>query len=312
MEYDIITVSMNPAIDKTLSVEDFTLGRLNRVKSIRIDPGGKGINVSKALSTYGMKQIATGIVGGTNGKQLLSMLKKYGFPHDFLKVSGETRINLKIHDMKTGSITEINEPGNPVETNDLEIFFRKLKKHLEKSKIIVFSGSLPATISNCFYAVCVQMSEKMGNKVILDTDSDSLELGIQSKPYAIKPNITELERYLGKTLNTVDEIYREIRKIYQTGVQIILVSMGEKGSIFHQANQTYMVKPLSIDVRSTVGSGDAMVAALAYCIHMDFPPERTAKITMAAGCLTAAKDGSQIAEWNEIQQFYQNVYIEEL
>jgi 1-phosphofructokinase len=194
MEPRIITVTMNPAIDKIMTAEDFAAGRLNRVKTVRMDPGGKGINVSKALLSYGVEQVALGILAGKNGKNLLNMLKEYNFKKDFVMVPGETRINMKIRDANTGLITEVNEQGNTLRTEDMETFFKKLRKYLPKSEIAILSGSLPPETSDCFYTAAIQMSAQQNSRVIFDADGSAFKLGIQSKPHAIKPNLAELER----------------------------------------------------------------------------------------------------------------------
>lgn len=312
MEPKIITVTMNPAIDKIVTAEGFTAGRLNRVKTVRMDPGGKGINVSKALLSYGVEQVALGVLAGKNGKNLLNMLKEYKFKKDFVMVPGETRINMKIRDLSTGLITEVNEQGNTLCTEDLEIFFRKLKKYLPNSEITILAGSLPPETSDCFYTAAIQMSAQMNSRVIFDADGSALKLGIQSKPYAIKPNLAELEQLTGKVLDSYDKIRIEAQQLAKTGIQILLVSMGEKGAVFHCKGTTWRVLPLQVDVKSTIGAGDAMVAALSWCILKDCSPEDTARITMAAGCLTAAEEGSEMARWQDIQQVYGKVVIEEL
>jgi 1-phosphofructokinase len=312
MDPKIITVTMNPAIDKIVTAEDFAIGQLNRIKTIRMDPGGKGINASKALLSYGVEQIALGILAGKNGKTLLTMLKDYRFRKDFVMVPGETRINMKIKDLKTGMITEVNEPGNTLRNEDMETFFKKLKKYLPKSEIAILAGSLPPETPDCFYTAAIQMSAQLNSRVIFDADGSALKTGIQSKPHAIKPNLAELERLTGKVLDTYDKIRIEVTHLAKTGIQIILVSMGEKGAVFHSKGTTWRVSPLPVNVKSAIGAGDAMVAALSWCMLKDFSPEDTARITVAAGCLTAAEEGSEMARWQDIQQVYKKVVLEEL
>lgn len=312
MEPKIITATMNPAIDKIVTVEDFTAGQLNRVKTVRMDPGGKGINASKALLTYGVEQVALGILAGKNGKNLLNMLKDYKFKKDFVMVPGETRINMKIRDLKTSLITEVNEQGNTLRTEDMEIFFRKLRKYLPKSEVAILAGSLPPETTDCFYTAAIQMSAQLNSRVIFDADGSALKLGIQSKPHAIKPNLAELERLTGKVLDTYDKIRIEVQRLAKTGIQILLVSMGERGAVFHSKGTTWRVSPLPVDVKSAIGAGDAMVAALGWCMLKDYSPEDTARITMAAGCLTAAEEGSGMARWPDIQQAYGKVVLNEL
>lgn len=312
MKASIVTVTMNPALDKMITVENFSAGKLNRAKSIRLDPGGKGINVSKALSTYGVRQVATGILGGQVGSYVSSMLKEFGINQDFLFISGQTRVNVKILDQNNGSITEVNEQGPEISYDALEEFFNKLKKLVKNADMLVLSGSLPVSIPSCFYSTCIQMAEKMNIRTIIDTDGEALKLSIQSKPYAIKPNVYELEQIAEKPLKSIEDIAVEAERLTKNGIRLVLVSLGSSGAILCYRDRIFKAEPLPVEVKSTVASGDAMVAALAYCIWMDMSPEDIAKIATAAGCLTASKEGSDMASWSEIKQWYRDIKVKEL
>ncbi|MBP7175942.1 MAG: 1-phosphofructokinase [Thermoclostridium sp.] len=311
MSPKVITVTLNPAIDKIMTTDEFIVGQLNRVRTLQTDPGGKGINVSKALVSYGVDQVALGILAGKNGKCLLDMLKEYPFKKDFVMAPGETRVNMKIRDSKTGLITEVNETGTTVRNEDIKLFFEKLKKYLPSSEITIFAGSIPLDITDCFYASAIQLCARQKNRVIIDADGQALKIAVQSKPYAIKPNHAELERLTGKVLDTYDKIRIEIERLVETGIQVVLVSMGERGAVFHSHGKTWNVSPLQVDVKSAVGAGDAMVAALSWCMLKEISPEDTARITMAAGCLTAAEEGSKVAEWQNIHKVYEKVVLRE-
>jgi len=308
----ILTVTLNPAIDRTVYVEDFKTGGLNRVKASKTYPGGKGLNVSRALCSYGLAQLATGIIGGANGMQLMALLENYDFPKDFLVVKGETRINIKVNDLKTGLITEINEPGPVISEKEAEGFIDLLKKHLENCELIVLSGSLPLGLSSGFYARCIELASEMKAKTILDADGEALSLGCRAVPFAIKPNLGEFERLTGKTFAGYREIKEEIKALHEAGIELVLVSLGKEGSILGYRGKTYHAMPLPVKVKSTVAAGDSMVAALVYCIHHGFSPEDTAAITSAAGTLTAALEGSDMSEWKYIKEEYKNVIIEEI
>lgn len=308
----ILTVTLNPAIDKTVYVENLKEGKLNRVKSLRIDPGGKGINVSKALCSYGLKQKATGILGGMNGSHLLTLLDKFNFPKDFMTVPGETRVNLKIRDLKTGLVTEINEPGPEISRSEADEFLKLLEQHLHSCHIMILAGSLPEGIQPDFYSECIRLAHSMNVLSILDADGEAFRNGCRAVPYAIKPNLHEFERLTGKSFSSYRDICDEIRKVQQTGIELILVSLGRDGSVLSYRNKIYRALPLPVQVKSTVAAGDSMVAALAYCILNDIPPDETARITSAAGSLTAALDGSDMSEWKDIRNMYKKVYLEEI
>lgn len=308
----VLTVTLNPAVDRTVYVEELKTGELNRVKAVKTDPGGKGINVSKALHSYDVEQKATGILAGMNGRYLLSLLESYSFPKEFLMVSGETRVNTKILDMKTGLVTEINEQGPKVAENDIEDFLKLMKENLKKCELLVLSGSLPEGVRPDFYARCIEMASEMKVPSVLDADGEPFRLGLKAMPYAIKPNLCEFERITGRTFSGIREIRDEIRKMHKAGIDLILVSLGKEGSVLSWRNKTFHALPLPVQARSTVGSGDSMVAALAYCILKDITADRTARITSAAGSLTAALNGTEMSEWNNIKDVYMNVQIEEI
>lgn len=308
----VLTVTLNPALDKTLYIENLKEGELNRVKASRIHPGGKGINVSKALSSYGLEQVATGIAGGMNGRKLLSLLEHYDFPSEFLTVSGETRVNIKIRDLKKGLVTEINEPGPVISEVEAEKFLNLLKKYLKKCNLMVLSGSLPAGLPYDFYARCIRLASDMNVLCVLDADGEALRAGCTAKPFAIKPNIEEFERLTGRSFSDYSEIRDEIKVLRRNGIQLVTVSLGKEGSIVSYRDEIYHAYPLPVEVKSTVGSGDAMVAAMVYCILNGCSTVEMARITSAAGSLTAALEGSDMAEWKSIQDEYGKVRIEEI
>jgi 1-phosphofructokinase len=303
---------LNPAIDKTVYVDKLEFGELNRIKSVRLDPGGKGINVSKALSTYGIEQKATGILAGMNGRVLLSLLERYDFKSDFLVVEGETRTNLKIHDSNTNLITELNEIGPFIQTDNVNMIKKHIKHHLNNCELMILSGSFPTGIPSDFYATCIEMASSMNVRTILDADGEALKLGCSAFPFAIKPNLKELECLSGKALKNYSEILDEINLLQKTGIELILVSLGKDGSILSYKNKTFHALTPSVKVKSTVGAGDSMVAALAYCILNDFDAEKTAKITCAAGYLTTELDGSDMVDWKNIKEVYKDVKIKEI
>ena len=152
----------------------------------------------------------------------------------------------------------------------------------------------------------------MNVRTIIDTDGEALKLSIKAKPYAIKPNLYELEQLAEKPLNSIEDIAAEAERLAKNGIRLVLVSLGSNGSILCYRGRIYKAEPLPVEVKSAVASGDAMVAALAYCIWMDLVPEDMARIATAAGCLTASKDGSDMAGWNEIRQTYTNINLTEL
>lgn len=260
----IYTLTLNPAIDRTLYINDFDKNKVNRIEMYREDPGGKGINVSKMVYQLGGESIAVMVTGGYAGEKLESELNKGNITYVSFKTDESTRTNLKIVDVANHTFTDINEPG-PTITEDLldsiETFF---EKELKENDIVVFAGSLPKGVTpDVYYHWCMLCHEK-GVKVILDADQEALKKGILGKPFMIKPNQEELESYFGQRCETDAELAEKAKEILALGVETILISQGKDGCLLVTQHQTVKFDALKVTIKSTVGAGDSMVAAIAY------------------------------------------------
>lgn len=307
MQPPVITVTLNPAIDKTITLSDFKVGGLNRVKHLRMDPGGKGINVAKVLKEFDVEVLTTGFIAGNQGQYLMKQLEQQGIHIDFFEVQGEIRTNLKIVDEASNTTTEINEQGFEITDSDIEKFSAQLFKKVKKGSILVLGGSLPNGAPANIYRKIIEVVQAKGAKVILDADGDALKEGIEARPYAIKPNLQELEQYLIQTLETDQDLLFAGQQLLNKGISIVLISLGSKGSLIMNHQEAYRVQPFPIIPKSTVGAGDSMVAALVYCIlnHKNF--EELARWTTTAGTVTAAKSGTQVCTLNEVQELISKV-----
>ena len=303
---------MNPSMDKTAVLDKLMPNELNRVKSIQLDPGGKGINAARVLHNFGAEVNATGLIAGRVGLDLLSQLKLIGIPHDFLEVEGETRTNLKIFDESVNGITEINEPGFWVSPEMLEQFFQKLEALTDGTEIVVLSGSLPPGLKDDFYGRCITFLKNKGIKVILDADGASLAKGLKALPYAIKPNLKELEELCGENFDRIEKIAKAAKQIVDSGIELVAISLGEDGMILANSEEVLRTHCWSIDVKSTVGAGDSVTAALAYSILEGDSLNEMARLATAAGTITALKSGTQLCELDEVLEAKEKVIIEVL
>lgn len=307
MQPPVLTVTLNPAIDKTITLSDFKIGGLNRVKHLRMDPGGKGINVARVLKEFHVDVLTTGFIAGNQGKYLINQLEKQGIQINLSEVQGETRTNLKIVDETSNITTEINEQGFEITRTDIEKFSEQLYKKIDKGSILVLGGSLPNGAPANIYRKIIEVVQAKGAKVILDADGDALKEGIEAKPYAVKPNLQELEQYLNQPLETDQDLLFAGQQLLNKGISIVLISLGSKGAIIMNHQEAYRVKPFSIIPKSTVGAGDSMVAALVYCILEQKSFEEIARWTTTAGTVTAAKSGTQVCTLNEVQKLISKV-----
>lgn len=296
----VIAVTVNPSIDKTIAIKELVPYGLNRVVESRLDPGGKGINVARVLHSFETDVVVAGFVAGNTGKQLLDFLSEAHLPADCLEIAGETRTNLKVFDQKAGKTTEINESGAEVSPENLKAFNEKFRNLCKNADVAVVSGSLPPGVPKDFYAQCITAAKAENVKTILDADGEALAEGLKAIPYAVKPNIHELEALLGRELKTPKDVLAAAREFIAKGIAIVIVSMGPDGALVADANEAYKVDSWDIEVKSATGAGDSMVGSLAYSIVRGDSLYDIAKITTAAGTITASKPGTQICTKPEV------------
>ncbi|QYR21842.1 1-phosphofructokinase [Paenibacillus sp. sptzw28] len=297
----VITVTMNPALDKTVTVEQLVHGGLNRIKELRTDAGGKGINVAKVLKHFSLDVAAAGLYAGYQGQILLAKLKSLGIQSLLLEAEGETRTNLKVIDEQTKQTTELNEPGFSADRDILEQFTAQFEAEAANASFVVLGGSLPPGVPPDFYKSLIEIANARGTKTILDADGEAFSHGIEAAPFAVKPNIHELESLFGQTFTSEEEIVSAARTLIDKGIQYVAVSMGAKGSIILGKNEAVRAIPFPITPLSTVGAGDSMVAAMVYCFLHGKTLEDTARWTSAAGTVTASKPGTQVCTLEEVQ-----------
>jgi 1-phosphofructokinase len=301
MKPSVITVTLNPAIDKTVTVGSIELGQLNRIKEVRTDAGGKGINVAKVLRHFEAEVSAWGITAGYQGNVIRDILNKSGIPSRFLEAEGETRTNMKVVDEAAKQTTEFNEPGIHVSEALLQKFVEELTVCLDGVKVLVLAGSLPPGAPPDSYKKLIEAAAAKGVRTVLDADGEAFVIGLEGKPYAVKPNIHELEAYLGRSLNSDSEVIGAARELIRRGVCLVQISMGGSGSMLVDSQGAYRAKPFPITPLSTVGAGDSMVAAMVYGLLKGMGPEEIARLSSAAGTVTASKPGTQVCTLKEVE-----------
>ena len=305
----VITVTCNPSIDKTITVEKLQPYGLNRVLSSRLDPGGKGINVAKVLKSFGADVSVTGFIAGRQGELLSDFLNKSEISFDFQEIPGETRTNIKLVDLSVNKTTEINESGCFVDSFALAQFREKFGQLMTQASIVVLSGSLPPGVPADFYAQCIHVARENGVKAILDADGEALIKGMEETPFAVKPNIQELEAFCGHRLSGTGEVVEAARELINRGVEIVIVSMGPDGAVVVDKDAAYKTDAWNIRVQSTVGAGDSMVGALASSILKGSSLYDIAKLTTASGTVTASKAGTEICTLREVLDSLSSVKV---
>lgn len=289
----IVTVTMNPAIDKTVYVETFVHGGLNRVKHIIIDAGGKGINVSKTIKALGGDSIATGFLGGNNGNTIANMLASDEVNAEFMTVDGETRINTKIAETD-GTVTELNEAGSEISEEELRKFEEQLMNYAKEGTWFVLSGSVPAGVPKTIYGDIIRKVHEKGAKVFLDADGELFTESLAAKPDVIKPNRVELEKYIGAEHSlTEEELLSVGNNLLDKGIGTVIISLGHEGALFLTKEQSLKCPAISIEVHSTVGAGDALVAAFTYGMDNGEDFEACAKLGIATSAGAVSTEGTK-------------------
>ena len=284
----IVTVTMNPAIDKTVDIDALERGGLNRIHHVELDAGGKGINVSKTIHELGGTSLATGFIAGNAGKIIRNVMEEWQIENDFIEVSGETRTNTKVFE-SSGELTELNEPGPVVEEKDIKALLEKLLGYAGEDTLFVLAGSVPQGVSKDIYREITNLVHQKGAKVLLDADGALFTNALDAAPDIIKPNRAELEQYAGMDyIASEQELLSVAQKLMEKGIGTVAVSMGKSGAMFLQEGYQVKCPGLKVKAHSTVGAGDAMVAALSYSWSQGMPMEETVKMCMAvsAGAVT--------------------------
>lgn len=308
----IITITLNPAIDKTISISDFKVDHVNKIESQRIDPAGKGINVSKVIKALNGESIALGIIGGETGNEIKRYLNDAGIKSDFVNVDKKTRSNLKIVDYVNHTFTDINEQGAFVNEIKQKEIVNKILEYANKDNLLVLSGSTPEGFDKTIYKEIVEKAQAKGAKVILDASENLFLEGIKSAPYLIKPNVHELEVALNVSIKTHSDIVRAARKIIELGVKLVVVSDGGNGSIFVTKEEAFIAKGIKVEVKSTVGAGDSMVAAIAYGLDQKLELKDIMVLASAVSTANVMTEGTQTGDLSIIESLKEKVRIEKI
>jgi 1-phosphofructokinase len=258
----IATVSLNPAIDQTALVPNFTAGAVNRVEREQSDAGGKGVNVASFLAHFGFPVVVTGLLGDANLEPFVRLFAEKGIVDRFVRVPGLTRVNVKIVDEVQDRVTDINFPGLRVAEDHLTRLYAAVDALADDAAWFVLSGSVPSSVPDTVYAELVARLKRREKTVVLDASGPPLAAAIAAAPDVIKPNIAELQELVGGRLSSHAEVVEAARALVGRGIGLVAVSMGKDGAVFVENGAAVLAVPPKIVVKSTVGAGDAMVAGI--------------------------------------------------
>jgi len=308
----IATVTLNPAIDQTVSIPGFAAGKVNRVQHSQSDPGGKGVNVASVLADYGFSTAVTGFLGEDNPMLFERLFARKQIQDRFVRIAGSTRIGIKISNEVDQETTDINFPGQAPTATDVASLLLIVEELAADWPWFVLAGSIPAGCPPDVYAQLVQSIKQRGRKVALDTSGQALRLALPAVPTLVKPNIDELQELVGRPLATQDEVIAAARTWLATGIETVVVSMGADGAIFVEAGQVILARPPHVAVKSTVGAGDAMVSGIVAGKALGYPLDECARLATAFSVAVITRVGSGLPPLDVVEAFKNQVVVQKL
>ena len=302
----IYTVTLNPSIDFIVRLDNLVLDSVNRMSSDDKFAGGKGINVSRILQRLDIDNTATGFIGGFTGRFVADSLVAEGIKTDFVEVSEDTRINVKI---KAGEETEINGAGPKISDEKLEEL-KSILAGLSSEDTVVFAGSAPSSLGNQVYNTLIPIAKKAGAEVVCDFEGQTLLDSLNYQPLLVKPNNHELADIFGVELNGLEDIEKYAREILAKGAKNVIISMAGDGALLVTPEAAYFAKPIKGTVKNSVGAGDSMVAGFTGEYVKSGDPIEALKWGVACGTATTFSNDLATAEF--IKETYQEVEVEKL
>jgi 1-phosphofructokinase family hexose kinase len=319
----IITVTLNSAIDKTLSVPNFRLGRRHRTVEQTTMPGGKGVNVARVLKALGQPVIATGFTGGATGTRIVDQLTQLSVLSDFVRIREESRTNTAVIDPTTGEQTEINERGPKVSEQEVELFVDKLLYLAKGASTCVFAGSLPRDVDTDIYAGLIRELRRLGVSTIVDTDGDPLRRAVRAEPDVISPNVLEAEELVGHEFtDDVDDWAIATREMCELGAREAIMTMGDgcfarmrpEGGEPGSEPALYRVKLASpaLEPRATIGSGDAFLAGFVAARYSGRPAAECLAYGVACGAESTQHLGAGLIDPDRVSRLLAEVEVQRL
>lgn len=307
----VVTVTLNPALDLTGSLDTLKLGSVNLVEQSSFHAAGKGVNVAKVLSELGAEVTVTGFLGQDNPELFQQLFQQIGVSDKFIQVEGATRINVKLVE-EDGRVSDINFPGVQVSNDDIAKFENTLFELTEDHDYFVIAGSLPGGITPELCASWIKRLHKLGKRVFFDSSKAALKVGMCAQPWLVKPNEEELSDFVGHPLTSKQACRNAAMSLYDHGVHNIVVSMGADGVMWLQQDECLQAKPPKMDVVSTVGAGDTLVAGLCWGHMQQWNKYELLRFATALSALAVSQVGVGITSQQELDSIKLRTEVSEL
>jgi 6-phosphofructokinase 2 len=306
----IYTITLNPALDHFLDVDELRVDDANRVRSECLYAGGKGIDVSRAIRRLGGDSMALGFIGGHNGRVMMEMLKDEGVTTYFTPIAQETRRDIVICAPKGARQTMLNARGPLVSAVEWREFVTHLGLLELRDAYVVVAGSLPRGVPANAYEQIVRLVQDRGARAVLDSDGPCFKAGLRGGPFAIKPNVNELRRLTGRRLRTEREIVLVAAELNRAGVEIVIVSRGHRGLLVVSRDGSYRAVPPPVRVKSTVGAGDSTVAGFVFRHAGGKSLEDCVRFATAAGTAATLAPGNQLCRLADVQRLAPRIRVQ--
>ena len=315
----ILTVTPNPSVDHTLFVQHFQPGVTNRAVTVERDAGGKGINISRVLCALNTPTLATGLLGGGTGAYVRHVLDAEGVGYDFVKTHGETRTNFEIEDDTGNPPTCLNEPGPMMAPSEIDALVRMVYRHVTDAQWMLLAGSVPPGAPQDLFRRLGSIAKQLQIPFGVDADGEVLRLAITAGPSLLKPNNEEAERLLNVPCETDAEVVAAVRQLRQRMLEggappnaIAIISRGAAGAVMATPEAIWTGTSPQVEVHSTVGSGDSMVAAFLSALCRQLKPEEALRQGLAAGAATAELKGSGLAKLSDVIRLMPKARVDRL
>lgn len=309
----VLTVTLNPSVDKALFLHELKMGDTNRVVRTETDAGGKGVNLSRVLRELGGDTAATGFLGGGPGAYICKVLDMQSVPHCFVEVTGDTRTNISVEDDSHGLPTTFNERGPEITANDIERLFGLVRERLPSLDWLAMGGSLPPGAPPETFRSLVEIAHAAGVRALVDADGDAMKLAMEAKPDFIKPNEKEASRLLVRELHGRNEALAaalELHAMLGGGDKIAVISRGAGGAVMMCGEGEFDGITPSVEMKSTIGCGDSMLGGMLWAMGVGKSMEEAFRWGLASGAATACTDGTEIARRAVVERLFPMTRIE--
>jgi len=304
----ILTLTINPSVDRNVLVDRLVFEDRAYILSRSDSAGGRGINASRVLHSFGAKSLAVVTSGGANDEKFQKLLAKSGFPVKVVAVKNEIRTNFTITD-RQGLAIKLNEAGFPLTADELARVEKTVRSGLDSATWLMLCGSIPPNVSPDFYTKLIRMARDRKVKTLLDTDGDALLHGVEAAPSVVTPNQQEAERLLNRALITRAHFLEAATRIKAMGPENVLLSLGSRGVVAVNDRQVFEVLPPRIDAVSPLGAGDALAAAFVWASTKKKDFADAVRWAVAAGTASAKLPGLEFANLDQTKEIYKSVEV---